>query len=84
MQDRFKKVIEKIIVPHFNNIEYVDVREFHKPLTLRKTVYQVEYGVNSEFDMKDYPKLVNETISLFKMLGPSDNEALLDVLVQPV
>lgn len=66
--DRLKLVLEKMIVPHYNEISGVDVKVFG---ALEVYFYEVTYFYSKDmmpdkFVMRD---IMRKTVSLFKMLG---------------
>ena len=65
--DRLKLVLEKMIIPHYDEISGVDVKVFGAFLY----IYEVSYFYNenmmpNRFVMRD---IIKKTVSLFKMLG---------------
>lgn len=86
MEERLKSVIEKIILPHFPSIIRYNVsvegnREmkynfvFDRPIYKNLTTYIVELYFDSDQSMKKFGSdAIEQTINLFEMLGPEDNE----------
>jgi hypothetical protein len=86
MEERLKKVIDKIIIPHYpNGITYTIVVvenkdlvynfTFDKPIRKNIKKYIVNYFFPDEVTMnKYYFAISDETESLFNMLGPNDKE----------
>ena len=66
--DRLKLVLEKMIIPHYDEISGVDVKVFG---AMEVFFYEVTYFYNENmmpdrFVMRD---VIKKTVSLFKMLG---------------
>jgi hypothetical protein len=68
MVSQLQKVLEKIILPQFPEIGYVEVEELGLG-----GFYRVHYMMTREMDFrKDYVKLMEETVTLYKMLSPEE------------
>ena len=88
MKERLKRVIDKIIIPHYpSSIEYtINVEEnkelrynitFDKPIRLTITKYTVVYFFPDQETMdKYYLPISEDTEGLFDMLGHTDNESI--------
>ena len=88
MEERLKRVIDKIIIPHYpTNITYtIKVEEnkeliynftFDKPIRKTFKKYIVNYFFPDEETMnKCYLAISDETEGLFDMLGPDDRESI--------
>jgi len=71
-QERFAAVLEKIIVPHFVELEDVIVQRLG--LTAGE-YYRVTYFTNQDLNRKDMVDIIDQTTSLFKMISPDDVES---------
>jgi len=67
MVSQLQKVCERIIVPQYPEIDHVEVEQFG----LNGGYYRVNYYMKKDFPIReDYIKIVEDTISLWRMLTP--------------
>ena len=71
-QERFTAVLEKIIVPHFVELEDVIVQRLG--LTAGE-YYRVTYFTNQDLNRKDMVDIIEQTTSLFRMISPDNVES---------
>ena len=71
-QERFTAVLEKIIVPHFVELEDVIVQKLG--LTAGE-YYRVTYFTNQDLNRKDMVDIIDQTTSLFRMISPDNVES---------
>jgi hypothetical protein len=71
-QERFTAVLEKIIVPHFVELEDVIVQKLG--LTAGE-YYRVTYFTNQDLNRKDMVDIIEQTTSLFRMISPDNVES---------
>ena len=71
-QERFTAVLEKIIVPHFVELEDVIVQRLG--LTAGE-YYRVTYFTNQDLNRKDMVDIIDQTTSLFRMISPDNVES---------
>ena len=71
-QERFAAVLEKIIVPHFVELEDVVVQKLG--LTAGE-YYRVTYFTNQDLNRKDMVDIIDQTTSLFRMISPDNVES---------
>jgi hypothetical protein len=70
-QERFTVVLEKIIVPHFVELEDVIVQK----LGHTGEYYKITYFTNQSLNRKDVVDIIDQTTSLFRMISPDDVES---------
>ena len=85
MKEKLIKVIDTFIIPHYPNIDDYRVVEEEKiwpsyvtfrPITIQGTMYHVAYFLIEGESYKGCEKLEKETLSLFEMLGPKENQKI--------
>lgn len=87
MKEKLKKVIDKIIIPHYPikidytiKVESKDIRYnivFYSPIDKKIETYIVTYFFpDKETAMKYYLKISEETEGLFDMLGPDAEQKI--------
>ena len=74
--ESLQKVLDKVIKPLYPNISYIDVSIMGLGYV---PFYRVTYYLNDNMDKSDAYKIMDETTSLFNMLGPEKGS---DIIVR--
>ena len=75
MEESLEKVIERLILPQYPLIKYFEVRPIGLGNSLIKIVFYIDVKKNTIGNLEAY-KIMDETTSLFKMLGPEKGSEL--------
>ena len=72
MKDQLQKVLEKIIIPHYVEVEDVYV----SPIGMTDDYLQVKYFINQKMSNGKVHDIFTETTTLWKMLSPDEKSDL--------
>ena len=67
MGEALQKILEQLIVKKYNSLIGVDVSNFY----MNEDWYRITYYFNPPLEHKDAIEIMEETATLYKMLGPS-------------
>ena len=65
MVEQFQRILEQIIIPQYKGVDDVDVSQFG----MDNNFLKVTYYINDNLNPTDARKLIEETESLYRMLG---------------
>jgi len=76
-EDKFRRVIERVILPQYDNIKKYDIEVFHsRDSGTEHIVYSVIYDMKYPTTRKEIMNIKNDTRSMFRFLGPDINQTL--------